>query len=89
MTSEVSFLDLTPRFSFWSSSKFIITGREWCLFFLLSYNRRIINYYLQVGMQASAKVSVGLQIGDEVQVQVEEAHPRDDVLSLMEVVEGV
>ena len=40
-------------------------------------------------MQASAKVSVGLQIGDEVQVQVEEAHPRDDVLSLKEVVVGV
>ncbi|XP_057460949.1 ribonuclease II, chloroplastic/mitochondrial isoform X2 [Actinidia eriantha] len=46
-------------------------------------------FLVEVGMQASAKVSVGLQIGDEVQVQVEEAHPRDDVLSLKEVVEGV
>lgn len=40
---------------------------------------------MEVGLQASAWVSVGKQIGDEVEVKVEEAHPRDDVLSLKEV----
>jgi len=39
----------------------------------------------QVGIQASAAVSVGNLIGDEIEVVVEEAHPRDDVLSLKEV----
>lgn len=41
---------------------------------------------MQVGLQASAWVSVGSQIGDEVLVRVDEAHPRDDVLFLKEVV---
>ncbi|KAJ7961411.1 ribonuclease II, chloroplastic/mitochondrial [Quillaja saponaria] len=41
---------------------------------------------VEVGHQASAWVSVGRQIGDEIEVKVEEAHPRDDVLSLKEVV---
>lgn len=41
---------------------------------------------MQVGIQASTWVSVGAQIGDEVEVRVEEAHPRDDVLSLKEVI---
>lgn len=40
---------------------------------------------LQIGTQASVWVSTGVQIGDEVEVQVEEAHPRDDILSLKEV----
>ncbi|KAL3531809.1 hypothetical protein ACH5RR_005330 [Cinchona calisaya] len=40
---------------------------------------------LEVGLQASASVSVGVEVGDEVKVRVEEAHPRDDVLSLKEV----
>ncbi|RAL52359.1 hypothetical protein DM860_007216 [Cuscuta australis] len=40
---------------------------------------------LEVGIQASVWVSIGKQIGDEVEVQVEEAHPRDDILSLKEV----
>ncbi|XP_075078835.1 ribonuclease II, chloroplastic/mitochondrial isoform X3 [Nicotiana tabacum] len=39
----------------------------------------------EIGVQASSWVSLGVQIGDEVDVQVEEAHPRDDVLSLKEV----
>lgn len=43
---------------------------------------------VEVGIQASAWVSVGVQIGDEVEVQVEEAYPRDDVLSLKEVVQA-
>ena len=43
---------------------------------------------LQVGLQASAWVSVGTQVGDEIEVKVEEAHPRDDVLFLNEVVKG-
>ncbi|PON76112.1 Replication factor A protein [Trema orientale] len=40
---------------------------------------------IEVGFQASAWVSTA-QIGDEVEVQVEEAHPRDDVIYLKEVV---
>ncbi|KAK6943654.1 Ribonuclease II/R [Dillenia turbinata] len=44
---------------------------------------------LEVGYQASAWVSVGVQIGDEIDVQVEEAHPREDVLALKEVVSGM
>lgn len=43
---------------------------------------------LQVGFQASAWVSVGRHIGDEIQVLVEEAHARDDILSLKEVIQG-
>ncbi|KAK9290139.1 hypothetical protein L1049_008305 [Liquidambar formosana] len=41
---------------------------------------------MEVGLQTSAWVSVGRQIGDEVDVRVEEAYPRDDVLSLKEVI---
>lgn len=41
----------------------------------------------EVGFQASAWVSVGSQIGDEVVVRVEEADPRDDSLSLKEIVQ--
>ncbi|KAH8506140.1 hypothetical protein H0E87_013102 [Populus deltoides] len=39
---------------------------------------------VEVGLQATAWVSLGTQIGDEVQVRVEEAHPRDDIISLKE-----
>lgn len=42
-------------------------------------------YCFQVGLQASVWVSVGVQVGDEVKVRVEEALPRDDVLTLKEV----
>ncbi|XP_031251393.1 ribonuclease II, chloroplastic/mitochondrial isoform X2 [Pistacia vera] len=41
---------------------------------------------VEVGFQASASVSVGTQIGDEIEVQVEEAHPRDDVVYLKEAI---
>ncbi|KAL4605067.1 hypothetical protein ACB092_09G001700 [Castanea dentata] len=41
---------------------------------------------VEVGFQASAWVSVGAQIGDEVEVRVDEAHPRDDFISLKEVI---
>ncbi|OWM82301.1 hypothetical protein CDL15_Pgr001875 [Punica granatum] len=41
---------------------------------------------VEVGHQASAWVSVGTQVGDEVIVRVEESHPRDDFLSLKEAV---
>lgn len=41
---------------------------------------------VEVGLQATAWVSVGAQIGDEVEVKVEEAHPRDDIIYLKEVV---
>lgn len=40
---------------------------------------------IEVGFQASAWVSTA-QIGDEVEVRIEEAHPRDDVIYLKEVV---
>ncbi|XP_024968629.1 ribonuclease II, chloroplastic/mitochondrial [Cynara cardunculus var. scolymus] len=42
---------------------------------------------LEVGFQASAWVSIGSHVGDEVEVRVEEAHPRDDILTLKEVVQ--
>ncbi|KAI3801258.1 hypothetical protein L1987_29362 [Smallanthus sonchifolius] len=42
---------------------------------------------LEVGFQASAWVSIGSHVGDEVEVRVEEAHPRDDIISLKEVVQ--
>lgn len=48
-------------------------------------NDLMMSYSFQVGLQASASVSVGVKVGDEVKVQVEEAHPRDDILSLKEV----
>ncbi|GAB2272529.1 ribonucleotide-diphosphate reductase subunit rnr1 [Dionaea muscipula] len=41
---------------------------------------------MEVGFQASTWVSVGVQVGDEIEVRVEEAHPRDDLLSLKEVI---
>ncbi|KAL1804753.1 hypothetical protein ACET3Z_027821 [Daucus carota] len=41
----------------------------------------------EVGFQATAWVSVGSQIGDEVVVRVAEADPRDDSLSLKEIVQ--
>ncbi|XWS43729.1 hypothetical protein CRYUN_Cryun16bG0128600 [Craigia yunnanensis] len=53
---------------------------------LLLVEARTFSSYFAVGLQASAWVSVGTQVGDEVEVQVEEDHPRDDVLSLKEVI---
>ncbi|KAK3445245.1 hypothetical protein EUGRSUZ_A01270 [Eucalyptus grandis] len=41
---------------------------------------------VEVGLQASAWVSLGKDIGDEIVVRVEESHPRDDFLSLKEVI---
>jgi len=43
---------------------------------------------LQVGFQATAWVSVGSQIGDEVVVKVEQSHPRDDIIYVKEVARG-
>ncbi|XP_073290285.1 ribonuclease II, chloroplastic/mitochondrial-like [Primulina huaijiensis] len=40
---------------------------------------------MEVGLQSSAWVSLGVHVGDEVKVQVEEACPRDDILTLKEV----
>lgn len=40
---------------------------------------------IEVGIQGSVWVSLGVQVGDEVKVVVEEAHPRDDVLSFKEI----
>lgn len=42
---------------------------------------------MQVGFQASTWVSIGSHVGDEVEVRVEEAHPRDDIIMLKEVVQ--
>ncbi|MBA0684467.1 hypothetical protein Goari_026052 [Gossypium aridum] len=52
---------------------------------ILRFIKDRIAALLLVGLQASAWVSIGSQVGDEVEVQVEEAHPRDDVLYLKEV----
>ncbi|XP_050211898.1 ribonuclease II, chloroplastic/mitochondrial [Mercurialis annua] len=41
---------------------------------------------VEVGFQATAWASIGAHVGDEIQVKVEEAHPRDDFLSLKEAV---
>ncbi|KAK8685417.1 hypothetical protein V6N13_041419 [Hibiscus sabdariffa] len=49
-------------------------------------DRIAVLFLVEVGLQASAWVSAGSQVGDEVEVQVEEAHPHDDVISLKEVV---
>ncbi|KAK7259975.1 hypothetical protein RIF29_25630 [Crotalaria pallida] len=43
---------------------------------------------VEVGFHASSMVSVGTQIGDEILVKVEEAHPRDDIIFLKEVIKG-
>ncbi|MBA0830359.1 hypothetical protein Goarm_014897, partial [Gossypium armourianum] len=51
---------------------------------ILRFIKDRIAALLLVGLQASAWVSIGSQVGDEVEVQVEEAHPRDDVLYLKE-----
>ncbi|KAK8955988.1 hypothetical protein KSP40_PGU007958 [Platanthera guangdongensis] len=40
---------------------------------------------VEAGIQACAAVSAGKQIGDEIEVFIEEAHPRDDILSVREV----
>ncbi|XP_048493412.1 ribonuclease II, chloroplastic/mitochondrial isoform X5 [Beta vulgaris subsp. vulgaris] len=40
---------------------------------------------VEVGLQASAWVTVGSQVGDEIEVRVEDAHPRADNLSLKQV----
>lgn len=40
--------------------------------------------YLQVGYQVFARVSTRLRVGDELEVRVEEADPRNDILSLKE-----
>ncbi|GMH10165.1 hypothetical protein Nepgr_012006 [Nepenthes gracilis] len=42
-------------------------------------------FLMEVGLQASAWVSVGVQIGDEIEVRVEDSRPREDLLSLREV----
>ncbi|KAG9154881.1 hypothetical protein Leryth_025272 [Lithospermum erythrorhizon] len=42
-------------------------------------------FLIEVGLQASAWVSVGVQIGDKIQLEIEESHPRDDILSLKEI----
>ncbi|OMO66327.1 Ribonuclease II/R [Corchorus capsularis] len=49
-------------------------------------NRVAALLLLEVGFQASASVSLGTNVGDEIEVKVEEAHPRDDFLELKEVI---
>lgn len=46
------------------------------------------NYLLfQVGIQVTADVSTGKQVGDELRVIIVEAHPRDDILLVKEVID--
>ncbi|GJX41173.1 ribonuclease II, chloroplastic/mitochondrial, partial [Tanacetum coccineum] len=49
-------------------------------------DRNALLLLLEVGFQASAWVSIGSHVGDEVEVRVDEAHPRDDIISFKEVV---
>ncbi|KAK3165932.1 hypothetical protein QOZ80_1AG0039490 [Eleusine coracana subsp. coracana] len=49
-------------------------------------DRMAILLLLEVGMQVSTVVSCG-KVGDEVSIVVETAHPRDDILSVREVIE--
>ncbi|XP_068341305.1 ribonuclease II, chloroplastic/mitochondrial-like [Pyrus communis] len=61
--------------------------KKYCALILRFIKDRIAAILLvEVGLQSSVWVSVGAQIGDEVLVRIEEAHPRDDVLLLKEVV---
>ncbi|KAK3162435.1 hypothetical protein QOZ80_1BG0089520 [Eleusine coracana subsp. coracana] len=48
-------------------------------------DRMAILLLLEVGMQVSTVVSCG-KVGDEVSIVVETAHPRDDILSVREVI---
>ncbi|KAL8508719.1 hypothetical protein ACS0TY_019106 [Phlomoides rotata] len=42
---------------------------------------------MEVGLHASVWVSVGVHIGDEVKVRVEDANPREDVINFKEIIE--
>ncbi|XP_051131032.1 ribonuclease II, chloroplastic/mitochondrial [Andrographis paniculata] len=61
-------------------------GKKFSALILRFIKDRVASIFLvEVGIYASLWVSVGMHIGDEVKVQVEAAHPRDDVLTLKEV----
>ncbi|KAM7265767.1 hypothetical protein ACFE04_003450 [Oxalis oulophora] len=62
-------------------------GRKFHALILKFIKDRIAALLLtEVGFQATAWVANGTQIGDEVEVRVEEAHPRNDDLSLKQAV---
>ncbi|KAH0861738.1 hypothetical protein HID58_089999, partial [Brassica napus] len=61
-------------------------GKKYTALILRFVKDRIASLLLvEVGFQATAWVSEGKQVGDEVEVRVEEAHPRDDLILLKEV----
>lgn len=82
-----------PFFQSFYSRKWNITW-DFCVFYAWdttdtgsrSMFLTLFSCFSQVGHQASAWVSVGTQVGDEVIIRVEESHPRDDFLSLKEVI---
>ncbi|PKA51958.1 Ribonuclease II, chloroplastic/mitochondrial [Apostasia shenzhenica] len=60
-------------------------GKRFCALILRFIKDRMVALLLiEVGIQASASVSDGKQIGDEVEVVIEEVHPRNDILSVRE-----
>jgi len=72
-----------------SLSANIITTRArsapWGVVVLNQNKFSLVGFCLQLGIQASAGILLGSRIGDEIEVWVEAAHPRDDVLSLKHV----
>ncbi|WOL16565.1 ribonuclease II, chloroplastic/mitochondrial [Canna indica] len=60
--------------------------RKFCALILRFIKDRTAALLLvEVGIQATAVVSMGKEIGDEIRVIVDESHPRDDVLFVREV----
>ncbi|KAL1195674.1 Ribonuclease II, chloroplastic/mitochondrial [Cardamine amara subsp. amara] len=62
-------------------------GKKYTALILRFVKDRIASLLLvEVGFQATVWVSEGRQVGDEIEVRVEEAHPRDDLILLKEVI---
>ncbi|XP_010452057.1 PREDICTED: ribonuclease II, chloroplastic/mitochondrial-like [Camelina sativa] len=62
-------------------------GKKYTALILRFVKDRIASLLLvEVGFQATAWVSEGKQVGDEIQVRVEEAHPRDDLIIFKEII---
>ncbi|KAL9809045.1 Ribonuclease II, chloroplastic/mitochondrial [Arabidopsis thaliana] len=62
-------------------------GKKYTALVLRFVKDRIASLLLvEVGFQATAWVSEGKQVGDEIEVRVEEAHPRDDLILFKEVI---
>ncbi|XP_074583515.1 ribonuclease II, chloroplastic/mitochondrial [Curcuma longa] len=62
--------------------------RRFCALILRFIKHRTAALLLmEVGIQATVDVSIGKQVGDELRVIIVEAHPRDDILSVKEVID--